>query len=87
MSPALGHRPQAARRLPIKDSQGGVAPDIPRHHWPETHTVPLSIRCTSSVGQGSTFVLEFPLRLADDAAAASVAAPPAPGPAAEGERP
>jgi signal transduction histidine kinase len=45
------------------------------------------IRCTSSVGQGSTFVLEFPLRLADDAAAASVAAPPAPGPAAEGERP
>jgi hypothetical protein len=32
-------------------------------------------------------VLEFPLRLADDAAAASVAAPPAPGPAAEGERP
>ena len=45
------------------------------------------IRCTSSVGQGSTFVLEFPLRLADDVAAASVAAPPAPGPAAEGERP
>jgi len=45
------------------------------------------IRCTSSVGQGSTFVLEFPLRLADDAAAASVAAPPAPDPAAEGERP
>ncbi|GDX94511.1 hypothetical protein LBMAG47_01740 [Planctomycetia bacterium] len=45
------------------------------------------IRCTSSVGQGSTFVLEFPLRLADDVAAASVAAPPAPDPAAEGERP